>query len=157
MPDRGLTSWDIARAAELTGQALTEERLTTWAIKQRELASRVEHNSKILGEVAGQALAELAGEENCSIAPTWKRLEEAEQALRQSSAEQPFVEAQACSFLQAIQARSDEGRLENSSRAAAIHALRQEAELASVIVRAASEVENLLAAFATNTKPPTPT
>jgi hypothetical protein len=141
LPDRGITAADIARDAESTGRALSEDRLATWAAAEGVLAARVEETAEALRELAERALRDIEGGESAVINRTFHKLDEVERALRARSAEQPFVEAWAYSGLQAIEQKGAQIRVEDSSRAQALHAIRTESEIATVVARAADDIE----------------
>jgi hypothetical protein len=156
MPDRDISVADIARDAARAGSVLTRERLAQWAGEERDRAVQAKHSAVTLRDLARQALSDMEGGESTSISRSFQKLDEAEQAVRQHSAGQPFIEAWSCAELQAIEQRSAKTPVEDSSRAQALHALHTEAELTSVIVRAADDVERHFGALE-NLEPNKPT
>jgi hypothetical protein len=157
MPDRAPSATDIARGAESTGRALSREGLHRWAADQKERCAKTERAATELCDLVAATLAEMDRGESARVAGAFGRLEEAEKALKQRSAEQPFVDAWSCSELQAIEAKAKRTRIPDSARDHALLALRTEAEIGGAITRAAATLTQRFSALESDTKPHTPT
>lgn len=144
LPERNITSGQIADDAARLGKAVTRAQIRDWAEAQIGRVRQAKEAAVLVDKLVKKALTELDAENPELVNRSFRRLESAEKALRQACVEQPFIEAWSSAELQRIAFASTHAKIEKSAQAEAEHALCSEGKIAEMVIRSTEELETIL-------------
>jgi hypothetical protein len=148
LPDRQVTVGDLVEAGRERG-LLARAALRKWAAGNASTCHRIKRSAFLLEKSSEQAMEAIARNEPFAIKRSFERLDRAEREMRAAARRQPMLDAWAYGLLHELTVAPQEivEAREQDAKRDAEWGIRTEGELAKVLRRSATELEELFKAL----------
>jgi hypothetical protein len=147
MPERNITSGEIAALAAEARPPLSKERVHAWADRQAALARDVKTSAHKLARAIADAKKAIALGDAKKVSGSFRELGRLEEDLRKTCAAQPFLEGWAYAHFHDLVLTERTDAPNGDTQAEATWGLDRESRMAEVLAEAAEELAEVLVAI----------